>query len=83
LLLLQAARIAGELAVGADDAMTGNGGGVGILIECIADSAVASCFKLAGNLGVGDDLTLGNPGGEGPDFLVEGHLRRNLTGVDG
>ncbi len=79
----EAASVAGEFAVGADDAVAGNGRGVGVFVEGVADSAVAAGAEFAGDVGVSEHLAFGNAGGQGPDFLVEGHLRRNLAGVNG
>jgi len=71
-----------ESAVGADDAVAGNGGCIRVLIQGVADGAIAFGVELAGDVGVAEDLALGDAGGQGPDFLVEGHLRRDLAGVN-
>src|SRR5438132_13219222 len=49
------AREAGEGAVGADDTVTGDGRGVGVFVERVADGAVALAGEPAGHLGVGDE----------------------------
>src|SRR5437588_6758400 len=82
-LFFQASGITRQLAIRADHAMAGNGRSVGIFVERIADSAIAAGAELAGEIGVAEDLALGNAGGQGPDFLVEGHLRCNLSGANG
>src|SRR2546421_2286759 len=82
-LLFQTTGVSGEFSVRADDSVAGDGGGVGVFVEGVADGAIAASAELFGDVGVGEDLALWDSSGQGPDFLIKRHLRRDLAGVNG
>src|SRR5438552_14521814 len=51
-LLFQTTRVPGEFSVRADDAVAGDGEGVGIFIQRVADGAIAAGAEFAGDIGI-------------------------------
>ena len=61
LLLLEPVGVAGERAVGTDNAMAGTRRGKWILVHGVADGAVAPTAQEVGDIGIGSDFAGGNP----------------------
>jgi len=80
----QAAAVAGEFAVAADDAMAGDDDGDGIGSIGEADGARGfGIADAAGEFAVGDGLAVGNVAEQLPDFLLKGRALGSEREVEG